>query len=92
VPGLVAGVVVGSVAGGGFDKWSDLDVLVVADALPGGFPERWDLVGPRPPRAGPIGWTSAEPAPARRRRNPIAVRAGGVTGGALPPQDDSEVR
>lgn len=95
LPGLVAVVVVGSVARGDFNAWSDLDVVVVADALPDGFLERWDLVSPLPPRVQPIVWTTADLARARRKRNPLAVEADGagvVVWGALPPQDGSDVR
>jgi predicted nucleotidyltransferase len=37
-------VVFGSVARGDFNQWSDIDVLVVADGLPGRFPDRYQVL------------------------------------------------
>lgn len=94
LPGLMTVVVVGSVARGDFNKWSDVDVVVVADPLPDGFLARWDLVSPLPARLQPIVWTTADLDRARRTRNPLAVEADGagvVVWGALP-QGRSAVR
>lgn len=81
-------VVVGSVARGDFNKWSDLDVLVVADPLPDGARERLALLTEdAPPGLQPVGWTPGELARRRDRRDPIAVEAdtvGVVAAGALP--------
>jgi predicted nucleotidyltransferase len=88
VPSLVAAVVVGSVARGDFNHWSDLDVLVVADDLPDRWLDRCEALAPVPPGLQPIGWTPNELAARRRRRDPIALEAGtvGVTvWGTLPP-------
>ena len=66
--------VVGSVARGDFNVWSDVDVVVVADGLPERMLDRLDLLMEgRPPRVEPIGFTPAELEDARRRRNPIVV-------------------
>lgn len=81
-------VVVGSVARGDFNKWSDLDVLVVAEDLPDSGRERLALLHDgAPPGLQPVGWTPAELAQRRRRRDPIAREAdavGVVVFGALP--------
>lgn len=66
--------VVGSVARGDFNVWSDVDLVVVADELPEGALERLELLMKgRPPRVEPIGFTPAELAEARRRGNPLVV-------------------
>lgn len=66
--------VVGSVARGDFNVWSDVDVVIVADALPERVLDRLDLLMEgRPPRVEPIGFTPAELEDARRRRNPLVV-------------------
>lgn len=75
LPSLIAAVVVGSVARGDFNRWSDLDVLVVADSLPARWLDRCDALGPLPPGLQPIAWTPEELAERRRRRDPIAVEA-----------------
>ncbi len=67
-------VVVGSVARGDFNVWSDVDVVVVADELPERTLDRLELLMvERPSRVEPIGFTPAELAEARRRRNPLVV-------------------
>lgn len=73
--GVRAAVVVGSVARGDFNVWSDVDVLVVADHLPAGGPNRLAALGPRPGRVEPVGWTPEEWRRERARRNPIAEEA-----------------
>lgn len=81
-------VVVGSIARGDFNKWSDLDVLVVADALPDDPLERLALLDADAPTGlQPMGWTPEELARRRARRDPIAVEAdtlGVVVLGELP--------
>lgn len=67
-------VVFGSVARGDFNKWSDLDVLVIAPRLPDAGLERLELLmADAPPGVQPVGWTPAELAERRGRGDPIAV-------------------
>ncbi len=73
--GVRAVVVFGSVARGDFNRWSDIDVLVVADRLPERALERLDLLPPWPGRVQPVAWTPAEFAHNVARGNPIAVEA-----------------
>ncbi len=90
-------VVVGSVARGDFNQWSDIDVLIVVDRLPQTLVERLALVATagRPPGVEAIVWTPAELAERRRRgHDPIANEAyevGVVVHGALP-ADAQEAR
>jgi hypothetical protein len=88
---VVAAVVFGSVARGDFNKWSDLDVLVVVRELPASGRERLEvLMGDAPPGLQPVGWTPAELAARRRRRDPIARErdaVGVIVFGTLPPND-----
>lgn len=73
---LQAVVVVGSVARGDFNAWSDIDVLVVAERLPDHPVERLRAVGS--PAAGGIEavvWTPHEWTVQRRRGNPLAAEA-----------------
>lgn len=85
---VVAVVVFGSVARGDFNRWSDLDVLVIADVLPPTGRERLArLHHGAPPGLQPVGWTPADLADRRRRGDPIAVEAttvGVVVWGSLP--------
>lgn len=78
--GVRAVVVFGSVARGDFNKWSDIDVLVVAEALPDRVLERCDALGSLPPGVQPVAWTPAEWTLQCSRRNPITAEAvdGGV--------------
>ncbi|MEN3315032.1 MAG: uncharacterized protein V7605_1266 [Acidimicrobiaceae bacterium] len=81
VLGAQAIVVVGSVARGDFNKWSDIDVLVVADGVADDLPGRLALLGPtgRPPGLEAVVWTSAELADRRSRgTDPIVGDAYGV--------------
>lgn len=71
---VTAVVVFGSVARGDFNKWSDIDVLVVAEGLPPDARDRLALLtADAPPGLQPLGWTGAEIAHHRRRGDPIAV-------------------
>lgn len=85
---LVAAVVFGSYARGDFNTWSDVDVLVLSDDLPGDPRERLDVLWRRRPGGiEPVGWTLVEHQARRRRRDPIAVEAddlGVVVLGTLP--------
>jgi len=79
---LLAAAVVGSVARGDFNVWSDVDVVVVADDLPERAPERGlllveDALG----GVQPVGFTPGELAEALRRGNPLAREA--VTSGVV---------
>ncbi len=66
--------VVGSVARGDFNVWSDVDVVVVADELPDRLPDRLELLMEgRPPRLEVIGFTPAELEEARRRGNRLVL-------------------
>ncbi len=85
---LVAVVVFGSTARGDFNKWSDLDVLLVARELPADFRERLALLAEdTPPGLQAVGWTPAELAERRLRCDPIALECDTVgipVFGALP--------
>ncbi|MGQ0560572.1 MAG: nucleotidyltransferase domain-containing protein, partial [Gemmatimonadota bacterium] len=72
---LHAAVVFGSVARGDFNVWSDLDLLLLFDALPDAWLDRQDLLPPRPPAVQPILWTIAEWRAQLQRKNPIACEA-----------------
>ena len=85
---VTAAVVFGSTARGDFNKWSDVDVLVVAPQLPTDRRARDELLtADATPGLQPVGWTLQELAARRRRRDPIARECDtvGVTVyGALP--------
>lgn len=68
-------VVFGSVARGDFNKWSDIDVLVVADACAGTPAERHARLEPVPGRIQPVVWTSAELSERLGRGDPIAIES-----------------
>lgn len=86
--GVRAVVVVGSVARGDFNVWSDLDVLVIADTLPDSGRTRLELLHTAaPPGLQPVGWTPQELMRRRDRSDPMAVEAdevGVVVRGQLP--------
>ncbi len=85
---VLAAVVFGSVARGDFNRWSDIDVLVVARGLPQGARERLALLGADAPLGvQPVGWTPEELAERAARRDPIArecATLGVVVYGSLP--------
>lgn len=84
-----AAVVFGSVARGDFNRWSDIDVLIVAEHLPASGFERLSALQPwARPKVQPVAWTSAELQDRRRRKDPIALeadRCGVVVRGQIPP-------
>ena len=81
-----ASAVVGSVARGDFNVWSDVDVLVVAGQLPARAPDRAGLLlEAAPPGIQPIGFTPEEFERAWRKGNVLvreAVESGVVLSGA----------
>lgn len=73
---LIAAVVVGSVARGDFNLWSDIDVVVVSEDLPKRAPDRdGELMRDAPPRVQPVGFTPAEFKTAYERRNALVREA-----------------
>ncbi len=73
---LVAAAVVGSVARGDFNVWSDVDVVLVVERLPKRAPDRGRALGKDlPGGVQPIGFTPEEFGEALRRGNPLAVEA-----------------
>lgn len=71
-----AAALVGSVARGDFNLWSDVDVVVVADDLPERVPDRALLLGrDAPPGVQPIGFTTEEFERAFARGDPLAREA-----------------
>ena len=72
---ICAVVVFGSVARGDFNKWSDVDVLVVARGAVGGPTDRHDALGIVPGRVQPVVWTPGEFRRRQRRSDPIAREA-----------------
>jgi predicted nucleotidyltransferase len=73
---LLAAVVIGSVARGDFNVWSDVDVVVVAEALPARAPDRSLLLASDAPGGvQPVGFTPEELTEAHRRGNPLAEEA-----------------
>jgi uncharacterized protein len=84
-----AAAVAGSVARGDFNVWSDVDVLVVSDALPDRPPDRAALLAAgRPGRVEPHGYTRDELRRALARGDSLACGAaeyGVVLRGELAP-------
>ena len=73
---LVAAAVVGSVARGDFNVWSDVDVVVVSSELPEPGPDRGALlVQDAPAGVQPVGFSPEEFETAWRRRNPMVREA-----------------
>jgi hypothetical protein len=72
---LRGAVVFGSVARGDFNRWSDIDLLLICDESPGDWMRRLDMLDPIPPPVQPFVWTVAEWVVQLRRNNPIAREA-----------------
>jgi uncharacterized protein len=70
-----AAVVIGSVARGDFNRWSDIDVIVIADRFTERVLDRLTALEPRPALVQPIPWTPAEWHEQLARRNPMAREA-----------------
>jgi hypothetical protein len=71
-----AAVVVGSVARGDFNVWSDIDVLVVAEGLPERAPDRSGfLLENAPTGVQPVGFSRSELESALAKRNRLAEEA-----------------
>lgn len=68
-------VVFGSVARGDFNRWSDIDLLLVSDDFEGPLLRRVERLGDRPPRVQPVCWTTEEWRAQVDRGNPIAIEA-----------------
>ena len=76
---VVAAAVVGSVARGDFNVWSDVDVVIVAEGLPERAPDRGAvLAADAPAGVQPVGFTPAEFQAAWKRRSPLAREATAV--------------
>ena len=71
---VLAAAVVGSVARGDFNVWSDIDVVVVSDDLPERIPDRMAILM-REDTGGvqPVGYTREEFREASSKRNPLAA-------------------
>jgi uncharacterized protein len=90
---VLAAAVAGSVARGDFNVWSDVDIVIVSDALPEPGPSRAELLGAGAP-AGiePHGYTTSEFARAIDRDDRLAreaVEYGVLLLGRLPPDRQS---
>ena len=73
---VVAAAVVGSVARGDFNVWSDVDVVVVAEELPERTPDRAELLSRHAPaRVQPVGFRLDEFDAALRKGNPLVREA-----------------
>lgn len=73
--GVQAVVVVGSVARGDFNRWSDVDTVVVAEGFADSLLERLAQLGPRPARVEPSVWRPEEARARLARADPMAVEA-----------------
>jgi predicted nucleotidyltransferase len=73
--GVQAVVVFGSVARGDFNRWSDIDVLVVADSLPERFVDRFGALGPHAGLVQAVPWTPEEFRRQLVKGNALAVEA-----------------
>lgn len=69
---------VGSVARGDFNLWSDVDVVIVTDELPGRFLERVELFSDRPPGTEVFPYTPEEFENELARSNPIVLEVGEI--------------
>ena len=72
---IKAAYLVGSVARGDFNLWSDVDVVIIADKLPGRFLDRLELFTDRPPGIEVFPYTSEEFESERARKNRIVLEA-----------------
>ena len=73
---VLAAAVVGSVARGDFNVWSDVDVVVVAEELPERTPDRAALLGAdAPARVQPVGFRPDEFDAALHKGNRLAQEA-----------------
>ena len=72
---VVKAWVVGSVARGDFNVWSDIDVVVVAEELPQRVLARADLFLDKPAGVNIVAYRPEEFDEELRRRNPLAVEA-----------------
>jgi predicted nucleotidyltransferase len=71
-----AAAVAGSVARGDFNVWSDIDVVVVSDALPEAGPARAEALAlGEAPGVEPHGYTRAELRRALERGDPLVLEA-----------------
>lgn len=78
-----AAAVIGSVARGDFNRWSDVDVVILSEALPDRLPERLELLfRDRPPKLEPWAFT-AEELRALSDRNDLRARELGTEGVVL---------
>jgi uncharacterized protein len=71
---LERAVVFGSVARGDFNRWSDVDLLLVSPAFRGSPLRRLEQLGDRPARVQPVCWTPAEWRAERDRGAGLLVR------------------
>lgn len=76
--GIERAVVFGSVARGDFNRWSDVDLLLVSDDFEGSPLHRLERLGDRPAGIQPVCWTSAEWWAQKERGNPIAAEVEAV--------------
>ena len=72
---LRGAIVIGSVARGDFNRWSDVDLLLIADGLDPNPLRRVEQLGDRPALVQPIIWTTAEWVTQVARHNPMAREA-----------------
>lgn len=72
---LHAAYLIGSVARGDFNLWSDVDVVIVAGDLPERFLDRIELFSDRPPGVEVFPYTPDEFESELSRRNPMVVEA-----------------
>jgi uncharacterized protein len=73
-----AAYVVGSVARGDFNQWSDIDVVIVADGLSPRALDRIELFSDRPPGIEVFAYTPRELEQERERKNPLVLEAGEI--------------
>ncbi len=73
---VLAAAVVGSVARGDFNVWSDVDVVVISDGLPARIPDRSAvLAADAPAGVQAVGYTQEEFRRALARGDPLATSA-----------------